>query len=374
MIHRFIIILRKQLARIIIYSLVLLACFGTYFVMQNLHERSLKISATEAAAEKQQKKFDEVNTKLKQLVEKRKSIESQGIDTSSLNDNFTQINSTIFKKADYETGDNLIAQVNVDLDNLVAQDKAKKEQEALAVQAIENTKGDLVGVVTCSSSKCSNKVTVNLLSGAKTTASLQTDAAGNYNFHVAAGKYNLSISSSGFTPVYKANVKITSQTKMTVNINLLKVVPESQATSSTIWSTRSDCQKYAVLCINTRYPNIPGQVQTLADLINAYRASKGLESLDIDTELSQASQGHADWSAQTGILTHYDTDGSMITDRWAINYGEWFGSEIIEFDRTPEGALKYWQNSPPHNAAILDSSLSALGIGINSGFYVVDFY
>lgn len=114
---------------------------------------------------------------------------------------------------------------------------------------------------------------------------------------------------------------------------------------------------------------------TLADQINAYRASHGLSQLKVDTTLSTAAMHRAAESAYSNWnVTAYENGtikrhirpnlqkASSIASYYGItgNYGENFA----RFFTTPESTLAGWEGSASHNAILTSTKYTKIGIGI----------
>ena len=126
--------------------------------------------------------------------------------------------------------------------------------------------------------------------------------------------------------------------------------------------------------------SLDSEEQAFIILINNYRAQNGLGALSIDWSIQPAS----DWmSADLGInayFDHYDHctgncvtghqyDASVSRDPWArmcqvggYCYNTWMGENIAGGFTTAQAVFTAWQNSPGHNANMLGSHYTAMGI------------
>jgi uncharacterized protein YkwD len=117
----------------------------------------------------------------------------------------------------------------------------------------------------------------------------------------------------------------------------------------------------------------------IAEAINEEREAAGLAPLKLEAHLNASAQGHSDWMADTGSLSHAGEGGSSAGDRIAetglplTGAARW--SENIAFtsiegrlgaeeaDRMHDGLM----GSAGHRANILDPEVSYVGIGLSVG-------
>ena len=107
------------------------------------------------------------------------------------------------------------------------------------------------------------------------------------------------------------------------------------------------------------------QESAFLGLINDYRSQNGLAPLFIQDELGAAADYHSQDMATHNYFDHYLSDGSGPGDNIsAFGYtGDTWGENIAAGMATAKEALVGWQNSPSHNAAMLDPDYSEIGIG-----------
>jgi uncharacterized protein YkwD len=101
------------------------------------------------------------------------------------------------------------------------------------------------------------------------------------------------------------------------------------------------------------------------ELINEYRAQNGLGTLVLQEELGAAAEYHSADMANNNYFDHYLSDGSGPGDniRQHGYSGDVWGENIAAGMSTAPEALVGWQNSPGHNAAMLDPGYTEIGIG-----------
>ena len=98
---------------------------------------------------------------------------------------------------------------------------------------------------------------------------------------------------------------------------------------------------------------------------NAFRATKGLPALAVNTQLTQAAQAYARSLAIDDNWSHTGKDGSSPWDR--IKTAGYDFSQAAENlaagHTTPEGAIAGWINSPGHRANLLAYQVQEIGVG-----------
>ena len=118
----------------------------------------------------------------------------------------------------------------------------------------------------------------------------------------------------------------------------------------------------------------------MLDLINQERADAGLNPLQLNTLLNEASEDHSAWMIGTDTFSHTGQGGSSATDRMeAATYpleGSWASGENIAWqsergaDGIADDVLELHQGlmeSPGHRANILNPEFTEIGIGIEQG-------
>jgi uncharacterized protein YkwD len=126
---------------------------------------------------------------------------------------------------------------------------------------------------------------------------------------------------------------------------------------------------------SSSYPN------EIATLINAARQQAGLHKLNISFQLAAAAQGHSIDMACNGLLSHTGSDASSIYQRLvAAGYTPIHYLEIIYGGGYPQTAFDWWMGDQVHHDAILDASVTEMGVGYayiantaSGGYFTVDF-
>jgi LysM repeat protein len=100
-------------------------------------------------------------------------------------------------------------------------------------------------------------------------------------------------------------------------------------------------------------------------LVNDLRVANGLPAFQYDSSLTAAAQSQASWMAQTGIYSHYQSNGSSPQSRAdAAGYVGFVSENIVGgTSLRPREGLIWWQNSPIHNQTLLTSRYVHAGVG-----------
>ncbi|MEO1205056.1 MAG: CAP domain-containing protein [Pseudomonadota bacterium] len=107
-------------------------------------------------------------------------------------------------------------------------------------------------------------------------------------------------------------------------------------------------------------------VDKARDLINQYRADKGLKPLKLNTELTAAAKAHARDLAKWDRISHYGSDGSNPWDRVkrtgykASLAAENVGTGQVSF----EEVLRGWKQSEGHNKNLLLGDARHMGLAL----------
>lgn len=115
-------------------------------------------------------------------------------------------------------------------------------------------------------------------------------------------------------------------------------------------------------------------VQQLAlQLVNRDRAAEGLPPMQVDEQLAQAAQNHAEDMLRRNYFSHYSPEGKTPTDRLTAVGGSGFPSENIVmrertgFKRINIQALEefqdQWMHSPKHRHSLMNPNLEKFGYG-----------
>lgn len=116
----------------------------------------------------------------------------------------------------------------------------------------------------------------------------------------------------------------------------------------------------------------PGPALEVVNLVNQYRAARGLNTLATHPALMAAAQTHVDWMVETGSYGHTGPGGSTPGDRaaaagyptngWYV-YENWVGGGGM----TPTAAIEWWDASPIHHQTLNLEGFEHIGVGYTPG-------
>jgi uncharacterized protein YkwD len=119
---------------------------------------------------------------------------------------------------------------------------------------------------------------------------------------------------------------------------------------------------------------LDAEEQAFLVLINDYRAQNGLGALTACTSLNRAAQGHSEDMRDQDYFSHTGLDGSSPWDRaceacYDLGCGPQtaMAENIAAGNTGAQGTFTQWQNSPGHNANMLGSNFTVIGIGRATG-------
>ena len=125
-----------------------------------------------------------------------------------------------------------------------------------------------------------------------------------------------------------------------------------------------------------------GDAYALIDAVNTLRINNGLPPYEINNILMSIAQGHSDYQAAIGSITHIGAGGTRPRDRAAAagygGGGTFFISENIAggTDLSVNGAISMWLGDEPHILTMLSSNYQEIGAGaaVADGFvyYTID--
>jgi len=126
-----------------------------------------------------------------------------------------------------------------------------------------------------------------------------------------------------------------------------------------------------------------GDPYSLVAAVNQLRAVNGLPELQMNSILMGIAQGHSDYQAAIGEVTHYGPGGSRPRDRaYAAGYGggnNFFISENIAggTNLSVSEVIVWWQGDDPHLNTMLGPNYQEIGAGVAVGggdvvYYTID--
>lgn len=118
----------------------------------------------------------------------------------------------------------------------------------------------------------------------------------------------------------------------------------------------------------------------MLDLINAERAARGLNPVQLELRLNEAAEDHSEWMLDVDRFSHTGVGGSSPTERMQdagfVLSGSWRTAENIAWQSIRgapglsddvENLHDALMNSPGHRANILNADVTVIGIGIETG-------
>lgn len=107
---------------------------------------------------------------------------------------------------------------------------------------------------------------------------------------------------------------------------------------------------------------------SMVDLVNKERASRGLKTLVFDERLRAIGRAHSEDMFKRGYFSHYSPEGLTVADR-AANAGIDFLviGENLAYAPSVELAMNGFMNSEGHRANILSEDYGRIGIGVMDG-------
>ncbi|HEY8173965.1 MAG TPA: CAP domain-containing protein [Dehalococcoidia bacterium] len=115
----------------------------------------------------------------------------------------------------------------------------------------------------------------------------------------------------------------------------------------------------------TADPAWDSEEQAFLGLINSHRAQNGLGPLAASYTLSRAAQWKSNDMGENAYFAHDDLTRTWIQRIRDCGYGynTWIGENIAAGISSAQTAFDLWKGSPGHNANMLSTNYSAIGIG-----------
>jgi uncharacterized protein YkwD len=102
--------------------------------------------------------------------------------------------------------------------------------------------------------------------------------------------------------------------------------------------------------------------EDMADTVSRYRREHGLSSVKTDPQLTAVAERQAKAMAATGIMDH-DVAGPFGSRISGVHAGM-AAENIAAGTKTWEETFRMWQNSPGHNANLLQSRADSVGFAV----------
>jgi len=115
-------------------------------------------------------------------------------------------------------------------------------------------------------------------------------------------------------------------------------------------------------------PGLSELVQSIVDLTNQERRSRGLSALSVNLQLTQAAEHHAGNMARLDTMAHTLPGADLPTlqsrlDFYGYDYAK-AGENVAYNFATASAVVNAWMNSSGHRQNILDPSYSEIGVGV----------
>ncbi|MEM9438265.1 MAG: CAP domain-containing protein [Pseudomonadota bacterium] len=108
----------------------------------------------------------------------------------------------------------------------------------------------------------------------------------------------------------------------------------------------------------------PAQAQAVINETNSYRAAQGRASLEANTRLTRAAEGHACALAASGRFSHESKNGDGVGDRARDEGYRWrfVAENIARGQRDASAVMDSWQTSSGHNRNLLARGAREIGV------------
>lgn len=238
-------------------------------------------------------------------------------------------------------------------------------------------------------SNSSTVVTSNKETSSETVTSDVTSSQPTSSEPVSSNKENNTTSSSSATsskPSVSKNTsskpKTTSSTPKSTSSTTQTKPPTAPTTSSTVETPKQ--------LIVPNASQLAYMETEIARLVNEYRKAQGLNTLTVDTRITQGARIRAKESSTKGYFGHYRPDGTIFaTVLEEVGFLDYtigsenltgFSNAVINqdyFNCTTEELYKVakemfdgWKASPDHNKNMIDSNIKKMGIGVFAQYEV----
>jgi hypothetical protein len=105
-----------------------------------------------------------------------------------------------------------------------------------------------------------------------------------------------------------------------------------------------------------------GHAEDMAEMVSKYRQQHGLSAVKFDPELTKVAERQAKAMADSGIMDH-SVAGSFGSRISGVHTGA-AAENIAAGTKTWSDTLRMWENSPGHNANLLQSHADTIGVAV----------
>jgi hypothetical protein len=102
--------------------------------------------------------------------------------------------------------------------------------------------------------------------------------------------------------------------------------------------------------------------EDMAEMVSKYRREHGLSAVKFDPELTKVAERQAKAMADSGIMDH-SVSGSFASRISGAHTGA-AAENIAAGTKTWSDTLRMWENSPGHNANLLQSHADTIGVAV----------
>ena len=109
--------------------------------------------------------------------------------------------------------------------------------------------------------------------------------------------------------------------------------------------------------------------EAVVQSVNHHRGVAGRATLNIDSRLTAAAQGHSDDMARRQTMSHVGsggTDGGQRISSAGYGWSTW-GENVAAGQATPADVMSAWMASSGHRANILNGGVSHIGVAATKG-------
>ena len=112
--------------------------------------------------------------------------------------------------------------------------------------------------------------------------------------------------------------------------------------------------------------------EAVCKIVNKERAERGRKPLELDEDLSEVAQSHAEDMLSRKYFSHTGRDGSSVSSRLRRGKVEFTrsGENIAWGQKTEALVMRAWMNSRGHRTNILHSQYGRIGIGRAGNIWV----
>jgi hypothetical protein len=116
------------------------------------------------------------------------------------------------------------------------------------------------------------------------------------------------------------------------------------------------------LCVTPAHVRV-AHAEDMAEMVSKYRQQHGLSAVKFDPELTKVAERQAKAMADSGIMDH-SVAGSFASRISGVHTTGMAAENIAAGTKTWSDTLRMWENSPGHNANLLQSQADTIGVAV----------